>query len=136
MLSLGARSCIDYTQEAVATRAVQLAGGQVDAVADLVGGSVLAGALAALRPGGAIAAIATPELDLDPLLDANLTFHGVLLQDDGDRTRELAALLDAGALRPVISRTLPLAEAAQAHRILEQGHSGGKIVLTLDRETS
>ena len=30
---------------------------------------------------------ATPDLDLDPLLDANITFHGVLIQDDGDRTR-------------------------------------------------
>ena len=86
-------------------------------------------ALGALRPGGQIAAIATPELGLDPLLDANITFHGVLVQDDGDRTRALAALLDRGALRPVISHLLPLAAAAQAHRILENGHAGGKIVL-------
>ena len=70
-------------------------------------------------------------MDLDALLDANITFHGVLLQNDGDRTRALADLLDTGALRPVISATLPLSEAAEAHRLLEQGHSGGKIVLTV-----
>jgi len=29
-----------------------------------------------LRPGGQIASIATPELDLDVLVDANVTFHG------------------------------------------------------------
>jgi NADPH2:quinone reductase len=101
----------------------------VDAIADLSGGTLAATALPALRPGGQIAAIATPELDLDPLLDANITFHGVLIQDDGIRTRELGALLDRGALRPVISHVLPLAAAAEAHRILEDRHAGGKIVL-------
>jgi NADPH:quinone reductase-like Zn-dependent oxidoreductase len=129
MTACGAAACIDYTREDVASRARELAGGPVDAIADLVGGSLAQAALSALRPGGQIAAIATPELDLDPLLDANMTFHGVLIQDDGERTRALAALLDKGALRPVISHLLPLAEAAEAHRILEDGHAGGKIVL-------
>ena len=34
-------------------------------------------------------------------------------------------------LRPLIGRTLPLSEAARAHRILEGKHAGGKIVLTV-----
>jgi hypothetical protein len=99
MSGLGAAACIDYTREDVAPRALTLAGGPVDAIADLTGGT-LAAALPAVRPGGQIASIATPELNLDPLLDANITFHGVLIQDDGNRTRELAALLDRRALRP------------------------------------
>jgi NADPH2:quinone reductase len=125
--ALGAAACVDYTREDVAARA--LAGGPVDAIADLVGGTLAAAALPALRPGGQIAAIATPDLDLDPLLDANITFHGVLIGDDGDRVRALAALLDRKALRPVISHVLPLAAAAEAHRILERRHAGGKIIL-------
>src|SRR5215475_9920293 len=129
MLSLGAVSCIDYTREDVAERAVALADGPVDAIADLVGGTLVSGALRALRPGGRIAAIATPVLDLDPVIDANISFHGVLIQDDGERTRALAALLDTGALRPAVSRVLPLGAAGEAHRILESRHSGGKIVL-------
>jgi NADPH:quinone reductase-like Zn-dependent oxidoreductase len=129
MLHLGAASCIDYTREDVAERAVTLAGGPVDAIADLVGGTIASAVLKALRPGGQIAAIATPVLDLDAVLDANISFHGVLIQDDGERTRAVAALLESGALRPVISHVLPLAAAAEAHRILEGGHSGGKIVL-------
>lgn len=48
-----------------------------------------------------------------------------------ERTRRLASLVDSGVLRPVVSRVLPLSEAAQAHRILESGHSGGKIVLAV-----
>ena len=129
MRGLGATACIDYTREDVAARARALAGGPVDAIADLVGGRLAQAACAALRPGGQIAAIATPELDLDPLLDANITFHGVLIQDDGDRTRALASRLGRRELRPVISHVLPLDAAAEAHRILENGHAGGKIVL-------
>ena len=129
MSGSGATACIDYTREDVASHALALAGGPVDAIANLVGGRLAQAACRALRPGGQIAAIATPELDLDLLLDANITFHGVLVQDDGDRTRALAALLDRRALRPVVSHVLPLAAAAEAHRILEGGHAGGKIVL-------
>jgi NADPH:quinone reductase-like Zn-dependent oxidoreductase len=131
MHGLGAAACIDYTREDVAARARALAGGPVDAIADLVGGRLARSACAALRPGGQIAAIATPDLDLDPLLDANITFHGVLIQDDGDRTRALADRLGRRELRPVISRVLPLDAAAEAHRILEAGHASGKIVLDI-----
>lgn len=111
----------------VAPRALVLAGRPVDAIADLAGGRLVQTACPALRPGGQIAAIATPELDLDQLLDANITFHGMLVQDDGDRTRAGAALPDRRVLRPVVSQVLPL--AAEAHRILEGGHAGGTIVL-------
>ena len=131
MRALGATWCIDYTSEDVVTRALTLAGGPVDAIADLVGGPLAGTCLPALRNGGAIASIATPEFDLDLILDHNLSFHGVLIQDDGDRTRELAALLAQGVLHPVLSRVLPLAEVAQAHQLLDGGHPGGKVVLTL-----
>jgi len=96
---------------------------------DLVGGSSLAASLGAVRSRGQLASIATPDLDLDPILDANLTFHGVLIDDDGDRVRRLADLLASGALRPIVAEVYPLERAADAHRRLETGHSGGKIVL-------
>src|SRR5262249_2933415 len=60
MTGCGAAACIDYTREDVASRARALAGGPVDAIADLVGGSLAQTAFSALRPGGQIAAIATP----------------------------------------------------------------------------
>jgi NADPH2:quinone reductase len=133
MFALGAADCIDYTTENVTRRTLELAGGPVDPIAHLVGGRSLAQVTGTLRAGGQAASIATPELDLDLLMDANITFHGVLIQDDGQRTREIAALLATGVLHPVISHQLPLAQAARAHHILETNHPGGKIVLTVTR---
>lgn len=130
MLALGAAGCVDYASENVARQAVKRAGRPFDAIADLAGGRSLSAAFRALRPAGQVAAIATPDLDLDPLLDADITFHGVLIQDDGQRTRKLAGLLAEGALRPEISRQLRLSDAAEAHHLVEAGHPGGKIVLT------
>jgi NADPH:quinone reductase len=127
----GAAACIDYTTEDVAQRALELVGGQIDAIADLVGGDLLTRSLGALKPKGSAASIATPALDLDAVLDNNISFHGVLIGDDGKRTRRLANMFARGALRPHVSHVLPLDEAAQAHRILESGHAGGKVVLTV-----
>jgi NADPH:quinone reductase len=128
---LGATRCVDYHAAAVAPAALAAADGPVDAIVDLVGGAGLQASLAAVRAHGQLVAIATPRLDLDPLLDANLTFHGVLIEDNGDRTRILADLLGRQAIRPVIAGVYPLERAAEAHRRLESRHSGGKIVLQI-----
>ena len=126
---LGASACVDYHDGDVVGEARGIAGRRVDAIVDLVGGRALGESLAAVRPHGQLVSIATPELDLDPVLDENLTFHGVLISDSDVRIRALARLLDAGSIRPVIADVLPLDHAAEAHRRLETGHTGGKIVL-------
>ena len=126
---LGAEACIDYHRGHVADATREIAGGPVDTIVDLVGGSALQQSLAAVRPHGQLASIATPDLDLDPVLDENLTFHGVLISDSGERIRTLARFLADGTIRPIIAEMFPLERAADAHRLLETGHSGGKIVL-------
>jgi NADPH:quinone reductase-like Zn-dependent oxidoreductase len=45
----------------------------------------------------------------------------------------LAELAAEGALRPHVSETFPLAEAARAHETIETGHTLGKLVLTVSR---
>lgn len=55
---------------------------------------------------------------------------------DPERLRRAAAFvtsgLRTGAFRPVVDRTFPLAEIAEAHRYLEAGAQVGKIVVTVD----
>jgi NADPH:quinone reductase len=138
---LGALACVDYADGHGADDLLRAGqggqGGQrgqggVDAIADLVGGPAVGPWLAALRQRGQIASIEPPELDLGALVDANITFHGVLVTNSAERTRVLADLLAAGGLTAHIARVLPLAEAKQAHRLLESRHAGGKIVLIPD----
>jgi NADPH2:quinone reductase len=136
LLERGATACVDYIHEDVAKRTQEIADGPVDAIADLVGGPGVAMALAALRPGGSIASIETPQLDFDRLLDGNLTFHGVLVRNDAHRLRQLAGYLGDGTLRPVVSHVLPLSDAPRAHRLLEHGPTRGKIVFAVREESS
>jgi len=41
-------------------------------------------------------------------------------------------LIEAGKVTPVIDRTYPLSQAAEAVRYLEEGHARGKVVLTIE----
>ena len=45
---------------------------------------------------------------------------------------ELARLVDAGVLHPIIDRKYPLSEAAEAVRYVERAHSAGKVLVSLD----
>jgi NADPH2:quinone reductase len=70
------------------------------------------------------------EGDLELIIDRNQELHGVLFDpSDPAPLRAIAAELAAGRLRPVISDVLPLEQAADAHRRLEEGHLQGKLVL-------
>ena len=48
--------------------------------------------------------------------------------------RFLRQLIEAGKLTPVIDRTYPLSETAEAIRYLENGHARGKVVITVPGE--
>jgi NADPH:quinone reductase len=122
---LGAVACVDYTDGPGASADLD----PVDAIADLVGGPAASQRLTALRSFGQIASIASPELDLDALVDANITFHGVLIGNRADRTRTLVDMLATGDLTAHVPHVLPMSEAEGAHRLLEDGHAGGKVVL-------
>ena len=53
------------------------------------------------------------------------------MRADGARLRELAALYDAGHLRPVIDRTFAFDRTLEAIAYVERGGAGGKVVITL-----
>jgi NADPH:quinone reductase-like Zn-dependent oxidoreductase len=54
------------------------------------------------------------------------------MQANGAQLRELAALYDAGHLRPVIDTTFPFDQTIEALSYVEQGRATGKIVIALD----
>ena len=129
---LGAELCLDHEVLDVPSAVREQLGQEVDAVADLVGGEVLAPSLEVLREGGRAAAIIAPVGDLEPAIDRNHTLHGVLLDSSDRATLEaVRGLAAAGELRPIVSSVYPLEEVAQAHAELERGHVQGKIVLRI-----
>ncbi|WP_327255067.1 NADP-dependent oxidoreductase [Streptomyces sp. NBC_01244] len=122
--SLGADELIDYR-----TTAFEDVVADVDVVIDAIGGDYGTRSLKVLRPGGHLITLNGPD---DVPADAEGFHTGwTLVEPDYAGLKAIAALVAEGRLRPVIDTVLPLAEAAKAHEIGEQGRTTGKIVLTV-----
>jgi NADPH:quinone reductase-like Zn-dependent oxidoreductase len=128
--SLGADVAIDYHDDDLGA-AIADAAGPVDAIADLVGADMAVRSLDWLRIGGRLASVSSLTGDFDAAIDKNLTIHGVLVRPDAARLRALAALIDTGSLRPVVTREYRLEQVTAAHRELERRHTSGKLVLAI-----
>jgi NADPH:quinone reductase-like Zn-dependent oxidoreductase len=83
---------------------------------------------------------AKAQINLLPVLQRRLTLTGSTLRprsvaEKGAIADALRArvwpLVESGAVRPVIDRTFPLADAADAHRVMESGEHIGKLVLVV-----
>ena len=135
-LELGADAIINYNEEDVTERARALTDGAgVDVVVDHVGGDFFAKAFNSLRPGGrygicgATTGVRT-ELHLGLLFSQQKEIYGAFMGNKEDM-REIVAMLNRGAIRPVVDRSFPLAEAASAHRVMEETNFFGKLLLTV-----
>jgi NADPH:quinone reductase-like Zn-dependent oxidoreductase len=60
------------------------------------------------------------------------TYSFLFMQANGAQLREVAALYDAGDLRPVVDKTFPFDQTLEALAYVEQGRANGKVVITLD----
>jgi NADPH:quinone reductase len=100
-------------------------------VADLVGQGRLAAGLGVIAEGGRAGSIVEFAGDLEKAVDRNVTLHGVLVRPGREALEELSALVEDGAVRPVVDEVLRLEEASRAHERVETGSGQGKVVLTL-----
>jgi NADPH:quinone reductase len=132
--SLGAEEAYGYDEFAEAVRA--------DVVVDPVGGDVFAASLPRLEPLGTLIAIGYAgglwsHLDPAPLVGRNIGVQGFYLarlmrrRPDivREATAEVVALWRDGAVRPIVGAVHPLAEATEAHRLIEERRNLGKVVL-------
>jgi putative PIG3 family NAD(P)H quinone oxidoreductase len=145
--ALGARHTVDYTTEDFVARVDEITDGRgADVVLDIIGAAYLGRNIAALAIGGRIVTIGmqggrTAELDLGALMARRGTISATTLRarPAQDKARivtgvreQVWPLIDTGVIRPVIDRTMPMAQAAEAHRLLESSDHLGKIVLIPD----
>jgi len=147
LLALGADLAVDTSRQEFLSRIEQTFGREsVDLVLDSVGGPLLAPNLRALRRGGRVVLIASmagrsAEIDLGVLLANRLRIIGSTLRSRSleEKTALTAAFvrdvlpgLADGSLLPVVDRSYPLREAAEAHRRMAANENVGKIVLVVD----
>ena len=139
--ALGAERAVLYRDEDF-VEVLREAGG-ADVILDVMGASYLGRNVAALADGGRLVVIGlqggrTAELDLGALLAKRGSVHATALRSRPatQKAAIVAAVLagvwpavEAGDVRPVVDRVLPLDSAAEAHRVMEASEHVGKVVL-------
>ncbi len=121
---LGADAALDYTAGPISQQ-LESVGGQVDAVLDLIGGDALEDAPSQVRGGTRIASIIDPDTVLG--LDGRYVF----VRPDRDGLAALTQLVDEDRLRVNIAETFDLDRIADAHRLSQDGHPRGKVVVRI-----
>jgi len=147
--SLGADIVIDYKKENFETVLRDY-----DVVLNSLGQDVLEKSLQVLKPGGRLISISGPP---DPGFAKDLgagwmlrqvmrllshgirkkakargvTYSFVFMRAQGDQLREIAALIDAGIIRPVVDRVLPFTALPEALTYIETGRAKGKVVIEM-----
>lgn len=145
---LGADHAINYKTRDFAQAALEWTGGRgVDVVFDTVGGDTFHKSFDCTRIYGDVVTILQPKGEPNNWATAknrNLRISNEFMlapmlyglveaqRHQADILRQCAELFDAGKLKIRVGATFPLEQAAEAHKLLEEGGMQGKIVLTID----
>lgn len=143
-LAIGADHAIDYKASDFVEEVAKITGGKgVHLVLDMVAGGYVARNLKCLREDGRHVTIAVQgglvaEINMAQIMSRRLTLTGSTLRPRSNAFKGLLAQeiyanvwpdVVEGRLRPEMARSFPLADAADAHRLMESGDFVGKIVL-------
>ncbi|NTE04350.1 NADP-dependent oxidoreductase [Agrobacterium tumefaciens] len=120
---LGADEVIDYHMENFETKL-----NDIDLVLDMIGGDTQLKSIDVLKPGGRLITTLAPEF-VNEAKAKNVHLSSYVAQSIPAQLAEIAQLIDAGKVKPIIDQVLPFTDAKKAHISSEQGHTRGKIVL-------
>lgn len=148
---LGARILVNYREEDFVERIAQETSGRgVEVILDVMGAKYLSRNISALADGGHLVVIGMQggvkaELDLGSLMAKRASVTATALRSrpvegPGSKSEIISQLREhlwdkvaAGEVLPIVGAQIPLADAADGHRLMESGDApGGKIVLTAD----
>ena len=145
-VKLGAEQAINYKSQDFLAVVKEATGGKgVDVILDMVGGDYVPRELKCLADDGRLVFIAMlggtkTELDINEVMRRRLVVTGSTLRPrpvefKGAIARSLEKviwpLIEAGKIKPVIYKTFPLAQASEAHRLMESSQHIGKIMLSV-----
>lgn len=137
--ALGAECAIDYRQGDPYARIREWAPDGVDVVVDTVGQGTFVDVVDVMKRGGIVAPIGTliadePAIDPARAAAAGITVVPTISQF-ANQPRQLRALVEALAAGSIVApeyTVMPLAEAGEAHRRVQEGHVRGKILLEVN----
>ena len=123
--TLGADRFIDYSQE----RFEEVID-PVDVVFDMLGGETLERSFQIVKRGGNVVSIKgeAPEGLAD---EAGVTFDQFFMSPNGDQLAEIASLVEAGAVQPVVDSVFPLDDVANAYARARSGEANGKVIVSM-----
>src|SRR5256714_2416065 len=125
---LGANVAVDYTK----TKFEDVAK-DVDAVLDPVGKETLARSYGVVKKGGIVMSlVARP--DSAEIQKRGIRGAGISVHPDSEDLGEIAQLIDAGKIKPIVTQVLPLSEAIAAQQRAATHHTRGKVVLRIADE--
>jgi NADPH:quinone reductase-like Zn-dependent oxidoreductase len=122
---LGADEVIDYQKEHFEEKLKD-----IDVVFDTIGGETQIKSLAVLKPGGILVSTVGIK-DQEALKAKNIQGVQYMAQSIPADLKQIAELIDAGKIKPIISEIMPLTDIIKAHQLSEAGHTRGKIVITV-----
>jgi NADPH:quinone reductase-like Zn-dependent oxidoreductase len=120
---LGANEVIDYKKDKFEDKLKD-----IDLVFDTIGGDTQLRSVKVVKNGGRIITTLKPENSEDAKA-RNIHIESFTALSHPKDLEQIAQLIDAGKVRPVIARIMPLEQAADAQKISAEGHLRGKIVL-------
>jgi NADPH:quinone reductase-like Zn-dependent oxidoreductase len=131
---LGAHETINYREESIAERVLDLTDGLgADVFIEHVGGDLFMDSLKALRKDGKLVTCGghageTPPIDIIELFRHEWQVIGSRIGTPAEMQLTMQ-LMGEGKLQPAVHAAIPLANAAEAHRIIERREQTGKVVL-------
>lgn len=132
--SLGAARVIDYTKEDFVD-----SGETYDVIVDILGKSSFAHCKRALKPKGRLVYVSFKAKQVGQMLWTSLIGGRkvvcLLVNENAEDLGAVQQLIEAGKLRPVVDKTFPLEQAAEAHRYAESGAKHGSVVITVTGST-
>src|ERR1700751_907317 len=140
--ALGFNEVIDTSLERLADGVRRVTDGYgADIVIDGIGGEVLSEALKALAVGGSLTTLGysasrPTTVEVTDLIVPKASIRGLNMFRQPQATvtdawKAIVSLLQSGAIKPIVAKTFPLAEAADALRYLVEGRPFGRVVLTV-----